>query len=69
MEFQNPTQYNIQDMISEKDWRPEEIGFFNPNYEEPGPVATMNCHIYYWDFYVFIDRLKDVALSQSIEKT
>lgn len=52
----------------EKDWRPEEIGFFDPDCEEPGPVATVNCHIYYQDVYAFIDRLKDVALLRSIEK-
>lgn len=63
MEFQNPTQYNIRDMISEKDWRPEEIYFFNPDCKEPGPVAMINRHIYYQDVYTFINRLKNVALS------
>ena len=67
--FQNPTQYNIWDMISKKNWRPKEIGFFNPDCEKLGSVATINCYIYYWDVYAFIDQLKDIALSQSIEKT
>ena len=59
----NDTRY-----IAQRDWRPEEIGFFDPDCKEPGPVVTINHHIYYRDVYAFIDRLKDVALLRSMEK-
>lgn len=69
MGFQDPTHNNIREIVSEKDWRPEEIGFFDPDCEEAGPVITINRHIYYRDVYAFINRLKNIALSQSVEKT
>lgn len=55
--------------IPKKNWRLEEIGFFNPDCEEPGPVITINGHIYYQDVNTFVDWLKDITLFQSIEKT
>ena len=64
VEVEDPTS-DTRD-IREKDWRPEEIGFFC---DESGPVVTINRHIYYRDVYAFINRLKDVALLRSMEKT
>ncbi len=52
-----------------KDWRPEEIGSFDPDCEESSLVVIPNCHGYYQDVYAFIDRLKEVAVFRSIEKT
>lgn len=69
MEFQDLIQNNIWDMIFGKDWKHEEICFFDPDYKEPGPVATINYYIYYWYIYTFIDWFKDVALSRIMEKT
>ena len=66
--FDDPTSDNTQD-IAQRNWRPEEIGFFDPDYGEPGPIVTINRHIYYRDVYAFIDWLKDVALLWSIAKT
>lgn len=55
--------------MQEKDWRPEEIGFFNPNCEEPGPVVTINRHVYYRDVYAFIDRLKTLRYLDQWKKS
>ena len=52
-----------------KDWRPEEIGFFDPDCKESSLVVIPNCHGYYRDVYAFIDRLKEVAVLRSMEKT
>lgn len=68
IEFQNSIQNNIQDIISEKDWRPKEIGFFDPNCTEQGLIATINYHIYYQDVYAFINWLKNIILSWLIKK-
>lgn len=66
--FDDSTSNNTWD-IAGKNWRPKEIGFFDLNCEEPGPVVIINCHIYYWDIYVFIAQLKNIVLLGSIEKT
>lgn len=68
MAFDDYTFNNTWD-IAEKNWRPEEIGFFDPNCEESGPVVIINCHIYYWDVYVFIAQFKNIVLLWSMEKT
>ncbi len=52
-----------------KDWKPEEIGFFGPDCEESSLVIIPNCHGYYRDIYAFINRLKEVAVFQSMKKT
>lgn len=51
---------NIRDRY--KDWRPEEIEFFDPNCEESSLVIIPNCYSYYPDVYAFIDRLKKIAI-------
>ena len=58
---------NVRDI--HKDWRPEEIGFFDPDCEEPGLDVAIHRPFYYRDVYAFVDRLKDVALLRSMEKT
>lgn len=61
IELNDPATHDIRD-IPEKDWRLEEIGFFDPNWEEPDLVVTVNHRIYYRDVYAFVDELKDIAL-------
>ena len=43
-------------------WRVENLGYFNPDLADPAdvPVKTISNHTHYRDFYVFIERLKDL---------
>ncbi len=45
-----------------KDWRLEEIEFFDLDYEELSFVVIRNCHGFYRDVYAFINRLKELAV-------
>lgn len=41
--------------IYEKDWRPKEIVFFNPDCEKSDSIITINCDNYYRNVYIFIN--------------
>ena len=42
--------------------KPEEVGFFDPEYEGTRPIVNAGKHVFYKDIYVFIDRLKDITV-------
>lgn len=43
--------------------RAEEVGYFDPEYQDPvtGPIVNAGKYIYYRDVFIFVDRLKDLA--------
>ena len=48
-----------------KTMKPEEVGFFDSEYEDTGPVVNAGKHIFYKNVYVFVDRLKDLATNKN----
>ncbi len=49
----------------------DDIGFFDPSYEDPtnSPVVNVGRHVFYRDVYAFIDRLKDLVSLKGEDKT
>ena len=53
-----------------REWKAEEVGFFDPSLEDPQDVTivTVGRHSFYRDVYAFVDRLKDMAKQRPSEK-
>lgn len=51
-----------------KELNPEEVGFFDPEYEGNGPVVNAGKNVFYRDVYAFVDRLKDMEQIKGEEK-
>lgn len=51
-----------------KEWNAEEIGYFDPKYEETGPMITVEKSVFYRDVFSFIDRLQDMAVVRGHDK-
>ena len=51
-----------------KEWNPEEIGLFDPDYESTGAVVNGGKTVFYRDVYAFTDRLDDMAVIRGEEK-
>lgn len=51
-----------------KEMNPEEVGFFDPEYEGSGPVVNAGKNVFYRDVYAFVDRLKDMEQIKGEEK-
>ena len=54
--------------------RAEEVGYFDPEYQQEqgstnGPVVNAGKYVYYRDVYVFVDRLKDLAVTRNDVKS
>ena len=49
--------------------RAEEVGYFDPEYQNAatGPVVNAGKYVYYRDVYVFVDRLKDLATQHDVK--
>lgn len=49
--------------------RAEEVGYFDPEYQDAatGPVVNAGKYIYYRDVFIFVDRLKDLAARQDVK--
>ena len=51
--------------------RAEEVGFFDPKHQQEqriGPVVNAGKHVFYRDIYIFVDRLKDLAVSHDVKR-
>ena len=47
--------------------RAEEVGYFDPEHQQEqgnGPVVNTGKHVFYRDVYIFVDRLKDLAVTR-----
>ena len=55
---------------SQRDWKAEEVGFFDTSLIDPddAPIVTVGRHSFYRDVYAFVDRLKDLAKLRPPEK-
>lgn len=51
-----------------KELDPEEVGFFDPEYEGTGAVVNAGTNVFYRDVYAFVDRLKDLEQIKGEEK-
>lgn len=65
---QDPEEPPVQEKSNVKEWNPEEIGFFDPDYEGSGPVVNRGKSVFYRDVYAFIDRLKDMTHVRGLDK-
>ena len=56
--------------LSQREWKAEEIGFFDPGLDDPNdaPIVAVGRHSFYRDVYAFVDRLKDMARQRSADK-
>ena len=56
--------------LSQREWKAEEVGFFDPGYEDANdsPIVTLGRHSLYRDVYAFVDRLKDLAKQRHVDK-
>ena len=52
--------------------RAEHVGYFDPEYQpehgQQGPVVNAGKYVYYRDVYVFVDRLKDLAMQHDVKQ-
>ena len=46
----------------------DEVGFFNPEYEEIGAIVNVGKHVFYHNVYPCVDCLKTLARFQSHNK-
>ena len=55
---------------SNREWKAEEVGFFNPGLDDPDnvPIITIGRHSFYRDVYSYVDRLKDLVKQRSPNK-
>ena len=55
---------------TQREWKAEEVGFFDPGYEDSNdsPIVTVGRHSLYRDVYAFVDRLKDLAKQRHVDK-
>lgn len=51
-----------------KEWNPEEIGLFDPEYEGTGSMINTGKTVFYHDVYAFTDRLNDMAIVRGEEE-
>ncbi|CAD6581700.1 MAG: hypothetical protein ASARMPRED_000679 [Alectoria sarmentosa] len=53
--------------------RAEEVGYFDPEYQQKqgqqGPIVNAGKYVYYRDVYIFVDRLKDLAVTRNDVKS
>ena len=51
--------------------RIKEVGFFDPKHQQEqgtDPVVNIGKHVFYRDIYIFVDRLKDLAVSHDVKR-
>lgn len=75
-QFNTPEQFPQQNtqphVLHERPLKAEEVGYFDPEYQQeqgatstPGPIANAGKYVVYRDVYIFVDRLKDLAHTQN----
>ena len=57
---------NTSTNTSTAPWRPEELGFFDPDLSDDavigkGDIVYLGTHLYYRNVFIFVERIKDVA--------
>lgn len=63
-----PVERRVEASPAVKEWNPDDIGFFDPEYEGSGPVVNAGKSVFYRDVYAFIDRLKDMEAIRGEDK-
>lgn len=51
-----------------KEWICENIDFFDFNYESIESIINVEKHVFYWNVYTFIDRLKNITIHRRSDK-
>ena len=66
----NPTTPPPPANQSQREWKADNIGFFDPSLDDPDdtPIVTVGRYSFYRDVYAFVDRLKDIAKQRSADK-
>ena len=66
----NPTTPPPPANQSQREWKADDIGFFDPSLNDPDdtPIVTVGRHSFYRDVYSYVDRLKDLAKQRSPNK-